>query len=421
MTAVAGWTASASNIFRGSQLRPLAPFFPKAGVNTVLLHPSLPTPLDMSSKTGAMGVFLYSGKIPQDLSAGAKVEEGVVYGAKIRCINCVLREPLFNGAPTGSPGDVIKGTLLTWPSSTLKHNLLAADRQWGHMRREVVSVVRKDGSSVKAQYYYQDAADTTSTITANKIVPFERSQGKMQDITQCKVPAALSAGRRALAFLSMGKSSGMLPPNQCIPGQQTPIRQAPAKDAKHYVLKTPLWGPWPEGYEEISLGMGCFWCSESLFWNKQLFPKLQGVYSTQTGYQNGVTLNPTYQDVCTGKTNHNEVTRIIYDPKVTPLKEILKVFWEHHDPTSPNQQGNDRGTQYRSGIYYTTENQKKEAEESKKVYQKLLDDAGYEAITTEIVPAGPFYYAEEYHQQYDAKPGSRQYCGLAPLGVKIPA
>eukprot|EP00808_Paulinella_micropora_P021962 g11490.t1 len=241
-------------------------------------------------------------------------------------------------------------------------------------------------------------------------------------ITGSTCPLATTASRRSLSFFSVGDPSPakMLQEKACFEGRTTANPQAPERTDKHYVLKTPLYGPWPDGYEEVSLGLGCFWCSESLFWNKKLFPKLEGVYSTQVGYQNGVTRNPSYQEVCTGRTNHNEVTRIVYDPKVTPFKEILKVFWEHHDPTSPMRQGNDRGTQYRSGIYYTTQEQKKEAEASKAEYQKLIEKAGHGKIVTEIVPAGPFYYAELYHQQYDAKPGSRQYCGLAPLGVKLP-
>jgi len=154
-------------------------------------------------------------------------------------------------------------------------------------------------------------------------------------------------------------------------------------------------------------GMGCFWCSENIYM------RLEGVYSTQVGYAGGLIKNPSYEDLCTGMTGHNEVVRIVYDPKVISYVDLLKLFWERHDPTTLNAQGNDRGTQYRSGIYYYSEEQKAQAEKSKDVYEKALKAE----IVTEIVPAPEFYYAEDYHQQYDGKPNTRQYCGLRPTGV----
>lgn len=214
--------------------------------------------------------------------------------------------------------------------------------------------------------------------------------------------------------LFKAKPVSKLEVKDCLPGSDKPIPDAPSKDAKHFVLKTPLYGPWPEGTEEISFGMGCFWCSENLFW------KVKGVYSTQVGYMGGVTKNPSYRDICSGKTNHNEVTRVVYDPKAVPLEDLLKIFWETHNPTTMNQQGNDRGTQYRSGIYYTTPEQAELCQKSKAQYQKALTSKGLGAITTEIIKAPEFWIAETQHQQYDAKPGSRDYCGLAPLGIPLP-
>lgn len=160
-------------------------------------------------------------------------------------------------------------------------------------------------------------------------------------------------------------------------------------------------------------GMGCFWCSENLYM------KMPGVWSTQVGYAGGGIKNPSYRDVSTGMTMHNEVVRVIYDPKVVSYADLLKVFWERHDPTTPNQQGNDVGTQYRSGIYYYTEEQRQMAEKTKAAFAKAIEGPYTRPIVTEILPAPHFYYAEDYHQQYDAKPGSRRYCGLSPLGAKL--
>uniref|UniRef100_A0A7S4RAL5 peptide-methionine (S)-S-oxide reductase n=1 Tax=Alexandrium monilatum TaxID=311494 RepID=A0A7S4RAL5_9DINO len=196
-------------------------------------------------------------------------------------------------------------------------------------------------------------------------------------------------------------------------GSEAPIPDAPAADAKHFVKGTQMYPPWPAGMEEAMFGMGCFWCSENIYM------KMEGVFSTQVGYAGGSIPNPSYRDVCSGASNHNEVVRVVYDPKAISYAELLKVFWERHDPTTLNQQGNDRGTQYRSGIYYYTEEQRKIAEETKAAYQKALEGIRRNPISTEILPAPEFFYAEDYHQQYDAKPGTRQYCGLRPTGATL--
>lgn len=197
-------------------------------------------------------------------------------------------------------------------------------------------------------------------------------------------------------------------------GSPNPIPDAPPQNAKHYVTGNAMYPPWPAGMEEAMFGMGCFWCSENLYM------KLPGIYSTQVGYAGGEIENPSYRDVSSGRTQHNEVVRIVYDPKVVSYAELLQKFWERHDPTTPNQQGGDVGTQYRSGIYYYSEAQKKLAEETKARYAKAIQGKTWgREISTEIVPAPKFYYAEDYHQQYDAKPGSRRYCGLSPLGVNL--
>ena len=192
----------------------------------------------------------------------------------------------------------------------------------------------------------------------------------------------------------------MLPPDECLAGSSEPISDAPAKGTVHYRLKTPLYGPFEPPLETVLLGMGCFWCSENLF------DGVTGIYSTQVGYAGGVTQNPSYRQVSSGRTNHNEVVRVVYDPaKLEGLvhsgfAEILRIFWENHDPTTPMQQGNDQGTQYRSGLYYTSEAQREMAIKSKEAYAAALTEAGHEAqITTEILPAPEFFMAEDSHQQ----------------------
>lgn len=182
---------------------------------------------------------------------------------------------------------------------------------------------------------------------------------------------------------------------------------------KHYVLNTVLLPPYPEGMQRAMFGMGCFWGAEKQFW------KARGMYSTAVGYAGGYTPNPTYKEVCSGYTGHNEVVLAVFDPKLTSYEALLRIFWENHDPTQGMRQGNDAGTQYRSGIYCFDEDQLRMAEASKRAFQKSLNEAGYGAITTEIIPSTEFYYAEDYHQQYLAKnPGG--YCGLGGTGVSCP-
>ncbi len=180
---------------------------------------------------------------------------------------------------------------------------------------------------------------------------------------------------------------------------------------RHYVLKTKLLPPFPAGMKLALFGLGCFWGAERKFW------QISGIYSTSVGYAAGYTPNPTYEEVCSSLTGHNEVVRVVYDETNVSFGELLKVFWEAHDPTQGMRQGNDVGTQYRSGIYTYDESQTAEAQASQRAFQEKLAAAGYGAITTEIVAAGDFYYAEDYHQQYLAKnPGG--YCGLGGTGVK---
>lgn len=189
--------------------------------------------------------------------------------------------------------------------------------------------------------------------------------------------------------------------------------EALATDETHYVLGTPLKGPWPQGFEVAVFGMGCFWGVERVLWQQG------GVYSTAAGYAGGITPNPTYEEVCSGRTGHTEAVQVVFDPKQTSYAELLKAFWENHDPTQGMRQGNDIGTQYRSAIYYADEAQRDEAIASKAAYQAALSEAGRGEITTEILPAGEFYYAEDYHQGYLAK-NPAGYCGIGGTGVVCP-
>ncbi|MDP3534566.1 peptide-methionine (S)-S-oxide reductase MsrA [Halomonas sp. M1] len=194
-----------------------------------------------------------------------------------------------------------------------------------------------------------------------------------------------------------------------LPGRDTAIETSQV----HTINGHSLHPPFPEGYEEIVLGMGCFWGVERLFWQQP------GVYVTAAGYAGGTTPNPTYQETCTGRTGHTEVVRVIYDPKQAALETLLQIFWEQHDPTQGNRQGNDVGSQYRSAIFTTTDTQLKAAQDSAAAYQQALNRSGKGAITTEIKPLDTFYYAEAYHQQYlDKNPGG--YCGLKGTGVTCP-
>jgi len=198
-------------------------------------------------------------------------------------------------------------------------------------------------------------------------------------------------------------------PTEALPGRAEPMRVAP----QHLVLETPLVPPFPAGIERAVFGMGCFWGAERRFW------QLPGVYTTAAGYAGGFTKNPTYREVCSGMTGHAEVVLVAFDPKKISYAELLRVFWESHDPTQGMRQGNDAGTQYRSTIYASTPEQRRAAEASREVYQSQLAKAGHGRITTEIASEPPFYYAEDYHQQYLAKnPGG--YCGLEGTGVSCP-
>lgn len=202
--------------------------------------------------------------------------------------------------------------------------------------------------------------------------------------------------------------SHFLSAEQALPGRD----EAMLVNQPHFVLNTPLTPPFPAEYESIVLGMGCFWGVERLFW------QLEGVYTTAVGYSAGFTPNPTYQEVCSGLTGHNEVVLVVYDPHVLTFDTILRLFWQSHNPTQGMRQGNDIGTQYRSGIYFTTETQQQAALQSLKHYQQSLLQQGYGAITTEVLPASEFYYAEDYHQQYLAK-NPAGYCGLRGTGVPL--
>ncbi|HUV48663.1 MAG TPA: peptide-methionine (S)-S-oxide reductase MsrA [Actinomycetes bacterium] len=209
-----------------------------------------------------------------------------------------------------------------------------------------------------------------------------------------------------------GSRSATLPsPSQALPGRSASEFTVPDK---HAVLGTPLAGPVPEGMAEAFFGMGCFWGAERRFW------QMPGVYTTAVGYQGGMTPYPTYDETCTGLTGHTEAVRVVYDPAVVSYAELLTVFWETHDPTQGFRQGNDMGSQYRSALYWTSDDQRQAAEASRDVYQTAVSKAGLGAITTELLPAPEFYYAEEPHQQYLAKVPNGYDCH-ANTGVPYPA
>jgi peptide-methionine (S)-S-oxide reductase len=198
-------------------------------------------------------------------------------------------------------------------------------------------------------------------------------------------------------------------PETALPGRAHAI---PTADL-HFINGHPLKGPYPEGLETAVFAMGCFWGVERVFW------EVPGVWVTAVGYVAGATPNPTYEEVCSGRTGHTEAVLVVYDPRMVTYSDLLKVFWENHDPTQGMRQGNDIGTQYRSGIYVANDAQAAAAEASKLAYQNALGTQGYGKITTEIAPAGPFYFAEDYHQQYLAK-NPMGYCGLGGTGVSCP-
>jgi peptide-methionine (S)-S-oxide reductase len=207
-----------------------------------------------------------------------------------------------------------------------------------------------------------------------------------------------------------GKKTQMVTADEALPGRTD--RFMPVPEA-HFINGNPLVGPWPAGYETAVFGLGCFWGAERKFW------QTDGVYSTAVGYAGGYTPNPTYEETCSGRTGHTEVVLVVFDPAKVSYQELLRVFWENHDPTQGMRQGNDVGTQYRSAIYTLTDAQSKAAEASKEVFQARLTEQRYGAITTEIASAGPFYYAEPYHQQYLGK-NPNGYCGIGGTGVTCP-
>ena len=206
------------------------------------------------------------------------------------------------------------------------------------------------------------------------------------------------------------KRTAMPTRDEALPGRDAPLKVPD----RHAVLGTPLEGPFADGLQLAMFGMGCFWGAEKRFW------ETPGVFTTAVGYAAGYTANPTYDEVCSGMTGHNEVVLVVFDPAKVSYETLLKVFWENHDPTQGMRQGNDIGTQYRSGIYCFDESQRRAARQSKALFHDALQRSGYDAVTTEILDAPPFYYAEGYHQQYLAK-NPRGYCGLGGTGVSLPA
>jgi peptide-methionine (S)-S-oxide reductase len=210
-------------------------------------------------------------------------------------------------------------------------------------------------------------------------------------------------------MLFSSRKTRRIDPDRALPGRDAPM----PIPARHEVLGTPLAPPFPEGFEQIVVGLGCFWGAERVFW------QADGIYTTAVGYTGGFTPNPTYDEVCSAGTGHTEVVLAVFDPGATSLDAMLKLFWENHDPTQGMRQGNDVGTQYRSAIYVASDAQREAAIASREMYQQQLTASGYGEITTEIVDAGPFYYAEDYHQQYLAK-NPNGYCGLGGTGVSCP-
>lgn len=206
------------------------------------------------------------------------------------------------------------------------------------------------------------------------------------------------------------KNVSMVTEAEALPGRLDQVMPVPDR---HHVSGVGLQGPWPKGFETIVVGMGCFWGAERMFWSTP------GVYSTFVGYAGGYTPNPTYEEVCSGRTGHTEVVGVVYDPTVITLEGVLRVFWEGHDPTQGMRQGNDIGTQYRSAVYVSDESRLTIVEATREVFQRQLDGAGYGQITTEIAVREEFYYAEPYHQQYLSK-NPNGYCGIGGTGVSCP-
>jgi peptide-methionine (S)-S-oxide reductase len=218
------------------------------------------------------------------------------------------------------------------------------------------------------------------------------------------------SGFEEVDMLFARKKTEMVEPEEALAGRTDETMPVPTE---HFINGHPLTPPWPTGYQTLIIGMGCFWGAERKFW------ETAGVWSTAVGYAGGFTPNPTYEEVCSGRTGHTEAVLVAFDPEQVSFETLLKVFWESHDPTQGMRQGNDMGTQYRSAIYYASEAQRAVAEASRAMFQAKLDTAGYGEITTEIAPAGTFYYAEPYHQQYLGK-NPNGYCGLGGTGVSCP-
>ena len=214
---------------------------------------------------------------------------------------------------------------------------------------------------------------------------------------------------RLIGMFLFTKPTTMVTADEALPGRDETM----PVPARHEVLGTPIAPPFPDGLEQAVVGMGCFWGAERIFW------RAEGVYTTAVGYAGGFTENPTYEEVCSGRTGHTEAVLVVFDPKQTSYEEILRLFWENHDPTQAMRQGNDVGTQYRSAIYTRDDDQRAAAAASREAFQGELARAGYGEIATEIADAGPFYYAEPYHQQYLAK-NPNGYCGLGGTGVACP-
>jgi peptide-methionine (S)-S-oxide reductase len=211
-----------------------------------------------------------------------------------------------------------------------------------------------------------------------------------------------------MSFLFKNKAE-QVTPDRALPGREERMRVP----QRHEVLGTPLEPPFPEGFEQAVFGMGCFWGAERIFW------EAPGVHTTAVGYAGGFTPNPTYAEVCGGRTGHTEAVLVVFDPAKTSFDELLRLFWENHDPTQGMRQGNDVGSQYRSAILYASEAQREPAERSRAMFEERLRDSGYGPVTTEIAPLGDFYYAEDYHQQYLAK-NPNGYCGLGGTGGSCP-
>ena len=210
-------------------------------------------------------------------------------------------------------------------------------------------------------------------------------------------------------MLFTSRKTQMIDAESALPGRDAPM----PIPGRHDVLGTPIGPPFPDGFERAVFGMGCFWGAERIFW------QAEGVYTTAAGYAGGFTPNPTYEEVCSAGTGHTEAVLVVFDPAVTSYEAMLKLFWEGHDPTQGMRQGNDVGTQYRSAVYWTSEAQRDAALGSRDTYAERLSGAGYGGITTEIAEAGPFYYAESYHQQYLSK-NPQGYCGIGGTGVSCP-